>query len=236
MNNNPNKILKMLGILFTSIGAISLTVSIVLAINFITFLNKAEPVDGVITEIERYRDNRYVYVSYTYNGEVYDNVRISFYTSTMYEGKNIELLVDPDKPDHVSSKAMIFMDLIPASLGVIFLTIGIASLVVTKKASDRRKNMLQNGMPIQATVESITRDYLVRYNGRNPFVLFCTYVNPATGMRYRFQSEKYLDDLNQFFQPGAPVTVFVDPMDYSRYYVDVDMVIGSRQFQGYNGM
>ncbi len=233
--NRPSNIKKILGIMFTILGAVSLIVAIIsTAYNLIKY-DKADTVDATITIIERYEDEHYVFVSYTYDGEYYEDVRISFYSSSMYEGEHLELLVDPNNPGHVTSRAMMFLLLIPAIEGLIFLTIGSIFLAITFKAEKLKKNMLQNGMPIQATVETITRDYIVRYNGRYPFVLYCTYVNPSTGLMHRFCSEKYLQDLNQYFQPGMPVTVFVDPMDYSKYYVDVDMVINSRQFRKESG-
>lgn len=41
------------------------------------------------------------YVTYTYQGEKYENVKLNLYSSDMYIGKTLDILCDPERPDNV---------------------------------------------------------------------------------------------------------------------------------------
>ena len=67
------------------------------------FQSIAVEVSGTITNITTRVDSdgdthHTVLVSYSYGGRDFDNVHLSFYSSSMYEGKEIPLLVDPGNP------------------------------------------------------------------------------------------------------------------------------------------
>ena len=74
------------------------------------FKEIADEVTAKIIRIEEYYDSdddlhHRVYVTYSYNGTVYDNVAIGFYNSNMFEGKEITLLCDPDNPKRIQSSS-----------------------------------------------------------------------------------------------------------------------------------
>ncbi len=70
-----------------------------------------------------------VYVGYTFNGIEYNNVRISEYSSSMYEGKVITLRCNPDEPGKVKDTTVIKV------IGIVFTAVGVVFLVICTIAS-----------------------------------------------------------------------------------------------------
>ncbi len=92
-------------------------ISVPLFIKANQFNQTAVPVTAVIQTIERYRDydridnkteiRHNVYVSYTYEGESYDDVPLGYYHSSMREGDVIDIKIDPDQPTRLISSVLI---------------------------------------------------------------------------------------------------------------------------------
>lgn len=73
-----------------------------------------------------------VYVEYTYDGKDYKN-RLNYWDSTMYEGKTIELYVDVNNPQKISSHALWGMFFIIFFVtGMIFFIIGVIILIISR--------------------------------------------------------------------------------------------------------
>lgn len=190
------------------------------------FQSTAVEVQGTITSITAHRDSdgdssHTVLVSYSYEGRDFDNARLGFYSSNMYEGKKITLLIDPDNPGRVTSRTGdTFGYIMLLGMGLIFSLIGFIPLVCILIKSQREKKLLKEGKRLQATVERIDFDQAVTYNGRHPYLIFCTYWDAYQDVTYRFKSK----DLTQEpgYAPGDPISVYVNPQDYSKYVVYVE--------------
>lgn len=61
------------------------------------------------------------------------------------------------------------------------------------------------------------------YNGFNPYVIDCYYTDENTGREFVFTSPPFTTDPTPYLN-GATLGVFVNPVDYSNYYVDVSQL------------
>lgn len=166
------------------------------------FQSIAVEVSGTITSITTHRDSdgdtsHTVLVSYSYEGQDFDNTYLGFYSSNMYEGKEITLLIDPGNPRRMTSPAgNTFACIMLLGMGLIFSLVGFIPLTRMSIHSRREKKLLTEGKLLQATVERIDLNQSVTYNGRHPYLIFCTYWDAYQDVTYRFKSK----DLTQ--EPG----------------------------------
>lgn len=197
-------------------------------VSALQFKATAVEVPGKITRIDSAYDDdgdeHYsVFVSYEYNGERYENVRINSYSSSMYEGKEIVLYCDPDKPRHIQVKSMLyFPPVFLMAFGLVFGLVGGGFTISVMIRSMNRKRLMQLGSSIYATVEEIAYVTSTSVNGRHPFVIYCTYRDEYKDVTYRFKSENLWSDPSAVFPVGSMIEVKVDPNDYSKYYVNTE--------------
>lgn len=197
-------------------------------ISALQFKAAAVVVPGVITRIDSAYDNdgdeHYsVFVSYEYKGERYKDVRINSYSSSMYEGKEISLYCDPDKPRHIQAKSMLyFPPVFLMAFGLIFALVGGGFTISVIINSHKRKRLMEQGISIFATVEEVVYNTSTSVNGRHPFIIYCAYRDEFKDVTYRFKSENLWSDPSAVFPVGSTIEVKVDANDYSKYYVNVE--------------
>lgn len=198
------------------------------------FKENAIPVTGVITRIETSRDSdgdtsHSVFVTYEVNGTTYSNIHLSEYSSSMYEGKSIELYCDPYDPAKVSTTlGYIIASGVLLLLGIIFSCIGIIPAIISMIKKNLHKNVQANGRRIYGVVDSIDYDTNLSVNGRNPFIVYCTYTDEFAGVTYRFKSDHVWTDPYPILQPGSSIEIFVMPNDFSKYYVNVEGALAGK--------
>lgn len=109
-------------------------------------------------------------------------------------------------------------------IGVIFSLIGgIGTFVIMKKQKGIRYAK-EHGIAIYAKITGIERNYNIRVNGRHPFQVMCQYVDHATMTIYNFASEYLWYDPSNMIE-AEEIRVYVDPVDYKCYYMDLDSVL-----------
>ena len=87
-------------------------------------------VTAEISRIESYKDKdgdtkHRVYVNYTYGTETYTDGKINTYSSFMYEGGRVTVIVDPQNPAKIMTKGdSLFSLLIFELMGPVFLFFG----------------------------------------------------------------------------------------------------------------
>lgn len=226
-----NRIVYVVFVIFLIVGIGLLAGAFLFSRYFASFKAGAEEVTGEITRIEEYYDSdrelrHHVYVSYTYDGVDYDDVSINSYNSSMYEGKEIELLCDRKNPEHIMEKsAGNLVVIILAGIGIIFVLVGGIPLLVMTGKKSKNKKILENGQVLHALVDSIEYNTSVAVNGTHPYVIFCSYRDEYKDITYRFKSENIWTDPFLVFQPGSDIEVYVEPGDYSKYYVNAQKMI-----------
>jgi len=116
--------------------------------------------------------------------------------------------------------------LLPVVFGAVggpFLVIGIILAAVSARKRAMIRRVVEEGRFVMADVADIRPNYSVEINGRCPYVLECHYRDPASGTLHVFRSR------NLFFCPAETenrqVRVYVDPENFSRYYVDVESLV-----------
>lgn len=137
------KICRILGISFVVVGAIALAAGIFLYVQSLRDFAAGEKVTATIDSVYTYdsynhsgsrttRETRSdVYVSYEYKGQQYDHIRLSDTSSDMYEGQQIELLINPDNPGEVIPAWGLMLPLVvPGAGGGVFLIVGVVLLVI----------------------------------------------------------------------------------------------------------
>lgn len=226
-----NKIVYVIFGIFSMVGIGLLIGGICSGIYFANFKSEAVKITGEITEIREAYDSDdgieyQAYVSYSYDGKDYENVPLNSYSSSMYEGKEIELLCDPEHPGRVMVGSLgIILPAVLGGMGIIFTLVGIIPLIVMMRKKKKQKEVLERGYVIQATVTDIQQNRNYSVNGRHPYVIYCSYKDMGQDVTYKFKSENLWTDPTGVLPPGSTVGVYVMPNDYSRYYVDAQRVL-----------
>lgn len=236
-----NNIVTIIFSIFAGTGVVLILVAAFIWGNERRFRQKAVEVTGEIVEIftgyDDYghrgdygrRISHDVYVTYTFEGETYERVRLNEYSSSMYEGKSITLFCDPDNPRKVKTGLGLYLAFwVVGGIGILFSCIGIIPLIIFHRKKARKKYLLANGRVLHATVERIDRDTSLAVNGQNPYVIYCTWKDEYTDVLYRFKSENLWTDPGYAFDKGSEITVYVDGKDYSRYYVEAEKVLSQK--------
>ena len=145
------------------------------------------------------------------------------------EGAEIELLCDPTRPTKVESESFLYIGpIIFAILGVIMSAIGVVPMVCTVSKNAAKKKLLEAGYVLHAQVEGIEKNRSVRVNRTYPYVIYCSYQDPFSGMIYRFRSENLWTNPSEVFGEGSAIDVYVNENDYSKYYVAAEEVLQQR--------
>lgn len=235
MRNKANNVSAMVSCIFALVGVIFLMVGVFIGLSNEKFKENADEVTAIITSIESYRDSDGdrdydVYVEYSYGGQYYQDKRLNMYSSSMYEGKEIEILVDRDNPERISAgTGIMVMTFVMAGIGFAMMIGAMIPFILMINKKKKRNNLLQNGYTIEATVTDIFLNQNLSVNGRHPYVVYCTYEDIYSGVQHRFKSENLWVDPEPIIQVGSPLKVYVSSHnDFSNYYVDVESVLESR--------
>lgn len=229
-----NKFIKVLYGIFAVVGIILLISSVIVFIFNQRFISEAQEISGVIETIEAYRSsdgdiNHRVYVSYVYGGKQYNNVRVSFYSSNMYEGKEITLYCDPENPGKVMVKGSgLFATIMFVAMGIIFTCIGVIPILVSIFRKAEKNKIRNTGRSLYATIDEITYNKSYTVNGRHPYVIFCSYKDDYKDIIYCFKSENLWVNPEPVLTVGSTVKVYVEENNYKKYYVDAESMIQGR--------
>lgn len=137
------KVCRLLGVIFSVIGAIVLAAGIFLYVRSQRDFAAGEKVMATIDSVYTYdsynhsgsrtaRETRSnVYVSYEYKGQEYDHIMLPYTSLDMYEGQQVELLINPDNPGEViPTWGLMFPLVMPGAIGGVFLAVGVVLLVI----------------------------------------------------------------------------------------------------------
>lgn len=226
----PEKIINILWAIFITIGTIFIVIGIVLFVTLSDSDNKAETM-AVITDIvyrgsEGENRNYDVIVEYEIDGKEYTS-HLNVYSSSFYEGKEIEISYDINNPHRVYAKFSygMFM-LVFSGIGSVFFIIGAIGLISDKVKSNRVKELRNNGEVIYADYIKTSVNQHIRVNYKCPFVIVCEWKNPTDGERYLFRSENIWEDPEYIIKEKdiRKFPVYVKPDCYKKYVMDIDEI------------
>lgn len=227
--------LKIFGSIFALIGVLLICGGIYMSISNSNFKKNAVETKAKITRIDTSRDsdgdtNHSVSVEFTVDGKHYEG-SLNYYTSSMYIGKEETIYYDPNNPNHFKGAGGEFAVYILFAIGAVFFLIGSVVLIVQIKNGKKQKQVLSYNYIIQANIIGFAIDTTMRVNGRNPYKLEATYINPNDGKMYTYRSESIWADLTPILQQMQITTipVYVNPNNYAEYVVDISSL---KQFIG----
>lgn len=214
-------------IIFTVIGIVFVLIGGIICLNIFNYENKIETV-GIITQISSYRDsdgdiNYEVYVSYNVNGKEYES-RLNSYSSSFYEGKEINIYYDKDNPNNIGVKSLDLLFLIFPGLGLIFIILGGAGIAVKVRKNKLEKRLEENGETIYADYVKTAINTVYSVNGRHPYNIICEWNNPRDGKKYIFKSKNIWINPESIIKERNIKTflVYVNLENIKQYFVDVD--------------
>lgn len=224
-----NKFEYLIWIIFSCIGLFIVILGLILFFTVFNIPNKVET-KGIITKIYTSNDrngnhSHDVYISYNVNGKEYES-RINGYSSTFYEGKELNIYYDQKNPHKIGVKSLDLLFLIFPGIGAIFLIIGGVGILIIIKKHNLAKKLKANGKLIYATYVEAILNISLTVNGRHPYNIICEWHNPEDNKKYIFKSS------NIWINPEIIITdknittipVYVNTQNLKQYYVDTTSI------------
>ena len=224
-----NKTENLLWIIFTIIGGIFVVIGLIIVGNVFNYENKESTV-GIITEISTYRGNNddrnyRVYVSYNVDGRTYES-ELNGYSSSFYEGKEIEIYYDKDNPNKIGMKSLDLLFLILPGIGLIFLVIGGTGIFIKINRRNLGKRLKENGELIYADYVETIINTSYSVNGRYPYKIICEWTNPVDSEEYMFKSRNIWSNPEDIIEEKniKQFPVYIDKNNKKKYLVDIDIL------------
>ena len=103
--------------------------------------------------------------------------------------------------------------------GAVFAIVGASLLLPVILKAVRRKRLMANGDQLTGIITAVNINFCVTINGRHPYRADCEVFDPNSGERYLYRSENTMEDISWLV--GTSVTVYADPVNRKKYYVDI---------------
>lgn len=111
-------------------------------------------------------------------------------------------------------------------VGGLFIFAGIFAIVSTIKNRPDRNKLKVSGQKCSGVIVRIVPDYSTTLHGRHPEMAVCHVVDSYTGEPFEVTSTGYMSDLTGYIM--QEVDVYIDRYDKSKYFVDIEALIGVR--------
>lgn len=218
------------GIVFVLFGIVFLCISLGIIADAKKFGESAMETTAVVTDVEKHRvrrNKRYrteydVYVQYEIEGVTY-NEELKGGNGSMRVGQQLTVYYNPmNRRDVRSSKSGSGASIFAVVFSLLFTVIGVRMGIVPAVKLSKRKKLRETGEQATAMITSVDFDRSIKINKRHPYKAQCEFTDPVTGEKFLYSSESYMEDIH--YLVGQPVTVYYDPYDRSKYYVDLDSV------------
>ena len=224
-----NKAESLIWIIFAIIGTMFVIIGLTVFGTRNNYENKVDT-KGTITEISSYRDStgddeHEVYVSYTVGGRRYKS-KLNGYSSSFYEGKEIDIYYDKDNPNNIGTKSLDKLFLIFPGIGMIFVIMGVSGIVIKIKNDVKEKSLKENGELIYADYVEIVSNNLYEVNGRHPYNIICEWNDPLDGKKYVFKSRNIWTDPESTIEERniKQFPVYINRDNMKKYAIDIDVL------------
>lgn len=220
-NFDPNKISRIIGLVFAAIGIVMLIVFIGAAVYSYKVMRSYEKTSSTIFDISYTKNNngethKRVSVEYEFDGTVYQEV-LPNSDSSMRVGQSVAIYVDPDDPQSIETvESMVILLAVFGGFGIVFSTIGFIFFI---KCKDYRKKLIDEGRGelVYATV-TYAGESNVRVNYQTAYHVKATWTDES-GNVHEFKSKLTYTDPRIYLNVGDQIQVYVDPKNYKHYYV-----------------
>jgi len=213
-------------------GGISLSVAISSARDTRAFVAEAVHADGTVIALVRHARSESNAVAPIVRFATADGEAIEFRSDTASDppsytrGERVGVLYRPLAPHDARVDDFLTLwasSVLFGAIGAIFFCTGVAwvvwSIVLARKAADLKRR----GKRLATTVLRVEMNANVKVQGLHPYRVFTQWRDPASSAARTFESDYVWVDPTPYLE-GRTVTVFVDPRDPSRYYVDLGFV------------
>lgn len=223
-----NKVENLAWIIFTIVGTVFVAIGIILFGSVFDYTNKIETT-GIITRISlsgsSENDSNKVYVSYVAEGNEYEST-LSGYSSSFYEGKEIEIYYDKDDPNKIGMKSLDLLFLIVPGIGLVFLIIGGTGIFIKINRRNLGKRLKENGELIYADYVETIINTSYSVNGRYPYKIICEWTNPVDSEEYTFKSKNIWSNPEDIVEERniKQFPVYIDKNNKKKYFVDIDIL------------
>lgn len=224
-----NKLENLIWIIFAIVGVVFVIIGLVVFETIFNYENKVETI-GTITKISSYRNTNHdrtseVYVSYTVEGKKYES-KLNSYSSSFYEGKEIDIYYDKDNPNKIGVKSLDLLFLIFPGIGLIFLIIGGTGILVKVKKRKLEKSLKENGELIYANYVETVLNTLYTVNGKHPYNVICEWNNPLDNKKYIFKSKNIWINPKSIIEERniKQFPIYIDRNNKEKYVIDVDVL------------
>ncbi len=203
-------------------------------------IKNCDSVEAEITKIDEYNtgadsgSSHEVYVSYRYEGTDYNDVRISYYSSSMYKGKEMTVYVDKDNPYKIHIRqASTLVAAILGGIGGVFALMGVV-FITTNAIGNHRSgksgkydtngvNVIHEGGIQTDVTATITGFERYTENGIS-YRVVCEYQDIYSGLKYIFYSRYMTTDPVGIYSIGEPINVKANAGTYANYFVDTSKI------------
>lgn len=206
------------GTLFLLVSSTFLGVSCAMFANASYFLKNGIMTEAVIEDI-RGED---VWIRYSTDDGNFSGP-LGYYDSSMRAGDFVLIYYDSENPGRIHAAGS-------GALSVIFLAVGLLLFIcggtMVGHECMRQRRMfwfLEHGTPVQADITRVEIDRKISSNYRHPYMLVCQRRMPDGSMKLFYSDHIWYDPTNAL--TSNSVTVFLDPSNDSRYYVDLSSVL-----------
>lgn len=214
--------------IFAIIGAIFVAVGLILFESVFNSANKVETT-GIITRISlsgsSENESYKVYVSYVVKGDEYESI-LNGYSSSFYEGKEVEIYYDKDNPNKIGMKSLDLLILIVPGIGLIFLIIGGTGILLKVSKKKLENRLKKDGKLIYADYDETIINTSYSINGRHPYKIICEWTNPVDSEEYMFKSRNIWSNPEDIIEEKniKQFPVYIDKNNKKKYFVDIDIL------------
>ena len=220
--------------IFAAIGIIFVILGVLIGKAISIPEDRKATTTATITRIESYRDSdgdegHDVWVQYEVKGQTYEE-KLGSYSSSYRQGKKIDIIYDKENPTKINTPwgEKLFIGIF-CGIGGLFAAIGIIGIIAVAVSKRKREKLEQTGTIIYAKYTGVELNRAIAVNGRNPYNIVCSWINPEDGKTYILKSE------NIYFDPEPVIQnlgltefpVFMDMENKKNYSVDITAIKNS---------
>jgi len=221
------KTIAILKYVFALIGAVLLIAAVYSYRETRTFIETAARATGTVIgysgnrprPIVRFEDERGAQVQFTSStGSSPPRYRI---------GEAVSILYQPSAPYDAKTEDFFSLwggSVIVGGIGSVFFLIGAGIIVGGRLQNQRAARLRSTGVPIQTEFQSVELNTFLQVNGRHPFRVITHWQDPATSLIHVFHSNNLWFDPTQHVERGRRITVYVEPGNPKRYFMDVSFL------------
>lgn len=169
---------------------------------------------ATITDIDMYKmgnNKSYdVYITYNVNDMNY-TTELNVYNSSMQVGKEIEITYKLNDPTTIHYVAGDLIELfIFSGIGCIFIIVGFVGIIIAFKKKRTTQMLFKQGTQIIGVISDVIQDKTITINGRCPYRVVATVLNPKTNEILEAYSEMYKSNPTPYIEIGSEITIYAD--------------------------